>query len=182
MGDELTWQSCGGSLHLTKDESHLLIKMVFAAGINYKSKATLAWDVCIFFSRRQDQYRFCWYLPLAGLKLRLVADQERSSDAHLRALHNIRTKVYLLRQQLKQQAVCERDTNTERRLWPVFFCRWVKSKSVFVCEEGIQRHSHGSSWQEETGANGADAVYTFPCVQTGAAQPQWQGTHSHNTP
>ncbi|XP_034712487.1 active breakpoint cluster region-related protein isoform X4 [Etheostoma cragini] len=48
---------------------------------------------------KQDQYRFCWYLPLAGLKLRWVADQERSIDANLR-LHTIRTKMYLLRQQL----------------------------------------------------------------------------------
>ncbi|XP_037615594.1 breakpoint cluster region protein isoform X1 [Sebastes umbrosus] len=52
---------------------------------------------------KQDQYRFCWYLPLAGLKLRWVADQERSADAQLR-LHTIRTKIYLLRQQLKHHA------------------------------------------------------------------------------
>ncbi|XP_039996245.1 active breakpoint cluster region-related protein isoform X3 [Xiphias gladius] len=52
---------------------------------------------------KQDQYRFCWYLPLAGLKLCWVADQERSSDAQLR-LDAIRTKMYLLRQQLEQQA------------------------------------------------------------------------------
>ncbi|XP_042368351.1 active breakpoint cluster region-related protein isoform X2 [Plectropomus leopardus] len=52
---------------------------------------------------KPDQYRFCWYLPLAGLKLRWVADQERSPDAHLR-LHTIRTKMYLLRQQLRQHA------------------------------------------------------------------------------
>ncbi|XP_018551974.1 active breakpoint cluster region-related protein isoform X1 [Lates calcarifer] len=52
---------------------------------------------------KQDQYRFCWYLPLAGLKLRWVADQERSCDTNLR-LHTIRTKMYLLRQQLQQQA------------------------------------------------------------------------------
>ncbi|XP_071315581.1 active breakpoint cluster region-related protein isoform X2 [Trachinotus anak] len=51
---------------------------------------------------KQDQYRFCWYLPLAGLKLRWVADQEQSSDTHLR-LHTVRTKMYLLRQQLQQQ-------------------------------------------------------------------------------
>uniref|UniRef100_A0A7N6A6R5 Uncharacterized protein n=1 Tax=Anabas testudineus TaxID=64144 RepID=A0A7N6A6R5_ANATE len=56
---------------------------------------------------KQDQYRFCWYLPLAGLRLRWVAVEERSSDTHLRTLHSIRTKMYLLRQQLKQQAVCE---------------------------------------------------------------------------
>ncbi|XP_040887801.1 active breakpoint cluster region-related protein [Toxotes jaculatrix] len=52
---------------------------------------------------KQDQYRFCWYLPLAGLKLHWVADQERPSDTHLR-LHTIRTKTYFLRQQLQQQA------------------------------------------------------------------------------
>ncbi|KAK9524773.1 hypothetical protein VZT92_017141 [Zoarces viviparus] len=52
---------------------------------------------------KQEQYRFCWYLPLAGLKLRWVADQERSPDAHLR-LHAIRTKMHLLCQQLRQHA------------------------------------------------------------------------------
>uniref|UniRef100_A0AAQ4QY75 Si:dkey-33c9.6 n=1 Tax=Gasterosteus aculeatus aculeatus TaxID=481459 RepID=A0AAQ4QY75_GASAC len=52
---------------------------------------------------KQDQYRFCWYLPLAGLKLRWVADQELSPDARLR-LHGIRTKMHLLRQQLQQHA------------------------------------------------------------------------------
>ncbi|XP_023276579.1 active breakpoint cluster region-related protein-like isoform X3 [Seriola lalandi dorsalis] len=51
---------------------------------------------------KQDQYRFCWYLPLAGLKLRWVADHERSSDTHLR-LHTIRAKMFILRQQLQQQ-------------------------------------------------------------------------------
>ncbi|KAG7243436.1 hypothetical protein INR49_011893 [Caranx melampygus] len=52
---------------------------------------------------KQDQYRFCWYVPLAGLKVRWVADQDRLSDAQLR-LHTIRTKMYILRQQLQQQA------------------------------------------------------------------------------
>ncbi|KAK2863099.1 hypothetical protein Q5P01_002632 [Channa striata] len=51
---------------------------------------------------KQDQYRFCWYLPLAGLKLRWTADHERSSDTLVR-LHGLRSKIYLLRQQLKQQ-------------------------------------------------------------------------------
>ncbi|CAJ1086164.1 active breakpoint cluster region-related protein-like [Xyrichtys novacula] len=50
---------------------------------------------------KQDQYRFCWFLPLAGLKLQWVAEQERSADAQLR-LHSIRTKMYHLRQQLRQ--------------------------------------------------------------------------------
>ncbi|KAL6118544.1 uncharacterized protein ACO6RY_03330 [Pungitius sinensis] len=52
---------------------------------------------------KQDQYRFCWYLPLAGLKLRWVADQGLSPDARLR-LHAIRTKMHLLRQQLQPNA------------------------------------------------------------------------------
>uniref|UniRef100_A0A672ZEJ1 Si:dkey-33c9.6 n=1 Tax=Sphaeramia orbicularis TaxID=375764 RepID=A0A672ZEJ1_9TELE len=52
---------------------------------------------------KQDQYRFCWYLPLAGLKLRWFMDEERSADTQLR-LQAIRTKMHLLRQQLQQQA------------------------------------------------------------------------------
>ncbi|XP_034020404.1 breakpoint cluster region protein isoform X2 [Thalassophryne amazonica] len=50
---------------------------------------------------RQDQYRFCWFLPLAGLKLHWFADQERPPDIQLR-LYTIKTKLYLLRQQLQQ--------------------------------------------------------------------------------
>ncbi|XP_029382776.1 breakpoint cluster region protein isoform X1 [Echeneis naucrates] len=52
---------------------------------------------------KQDQYRFCWYLPLAALKVRWVADQEKSDHTHLR-LHALRTKMFILRQQLQQQA------------------------------------------------------------------------------
>uniref|UniRef100_UPI0037E9886C active breakpoint cluster region-related protein n=1 Tax=Semicossyphus pulcher TaxID=241346 RepID=UPI0037E9886C len=52
---------------------------------------------------KQEQYRFCWFLPLAGLKLRWASEQERSTDTHLR-LHSIRTKMYQLRQQLRQHA------------------------------------------------------------------------------
>ncbi|XP_028284942.1 active breakpoint cluster region-related protein [Parambassis ranga] len=50
---------------------------------------------------KQEQYRFCWYLPLAGLRLRWSADQERTADTNIR-LRTIRTKMYLLRQQLRQ--------------------------------------------------------------------------------
>ncbi|XP_041634817.1 active breakpoint cluster region-related protein isoform X1 [Cheilinus undulatus] len=50
---------------------------------------------------KQDQYRFSWFLPLAGLKLHWVAEQERPSDTLLR-LHSIRTKMYHLRRQLRQ--------------------------------------------------------------------------------
>uniref|UniRef100_A0A3B4FI65 Si:dkey-33c9.6 n=1 Tax=Pundamilia nyererei TaxID=303518 RepID=A0A3B4FI65_9CICH len=51
---------------------------------------------------KQDQYRFCWYLPLAGLRLHWVADKERPPETNVR-LHSIRTKMYVLRQQLLQQ-------------------------------------------------------------------------------
>lgn len=60
-----------------------------------------AWPFFWVSSRKPDSYRFCWYLPLAGLKLRWVAEQERSQDTHHR-LHSIRAKMFLLRQQLQQ--------------------------------------------------------------------------------
>uniref|UniRef100_H3BYX7 Si:dkey-33c9.6 n=1 Tax=Tetraodon nigroviridis TaxID=99883 RepID=H3BYX7_TETNG len=44
---------------------------------------------------KQDHYRFCWYLPLARLKLRWAAEPH---PPDLR-LHAIRSKMYLLRQQ-----------------------------------------------------------------------------------
>ncbi|XP_027894704.1 active breakpoint cluster region-related protein isoform X2 [Xiphophorus couchianus] len=50
---------------------------------------------------KQDQYRFSWYLPLAGLRLRWVADHEQPPDTTVRLL-NLRTKMFLLRQQLQQ--------------------------------------------------------------------------------
>ncbi|XP_051284797.1 active breakpoint cluster region-related protein isoform X1 [Dicentrarchus labrax] len=49
---------------------------------------------------KHDQYRFCWYLPLAGLKLRWVTEQERS-DTQIR-VHTMRAKMYFLRQQIQQ--------------------------------------------------------------------------------
>nr|XP_019950927.1 PREDICTED: active breakpoint cluster region-related protein-like isoform X2 [Paralichthys olivaceus] len=50
---------------------------------------------------KQDQYRFCWFLPLASLKLRWSSDHE--PDTRLR-LHSVRNKMYVLRQQLQQHA------------------------------------------------------------------------------
>lgn len=48
---------------------------------------------------KQDQYRFAWYLPLAGLRLRCFS-RERTPEAQLR-LHTIRTKTYQLNKQLQ---------------------------------------------------------------------------------
>ncbi|XP_014884762.1 active breakpoint cluster region-related protein isoform X3 [Poecilia latipinna] len=50
---------------------------------------------------KQDQYRFSWYLPLAGLRTRWVADHEQPPDTTVRLL-TLRTKMFLLRQQLQQ--------------------------------------------------------------------------------
>ncbi|KAM6908951.1 active breakpoint cluster region-related protein [Xenentodon cancila] len=50
---------------------------------------------------KQNQYRFCWHLPLAGLRLHCVLYQQRPPDIHVR-LHSIRTKMHLLRKQLQQ--------------------------------------------------------------------------------
>ncbi|KAK6292053.1 hypothetical protein J4Q44_G00378380 [Coregonus suidteri] len=50
---------------------------------------------------KQAQYRFCWYLPLAGLKLRWGPEMERTTDTHHR-IHAMRAKMYLLRHELRQ--------------------------------------------------------------------------------
>lgn len=48
-------------------------------------------------------------------------------------------------------------------------------------KERYQDHGFGCQKQEETGANGADAAHILSGLQTGAAQPQWQGTqNTHN--
>ncbi|CAB1345228.1 unnamed protein product, partial [Coregonus sp. 'balchen'] len=52
-------------------------------------------------SHKQAQYRFCWYLPLAGLKLRWGPEMERTTDTHHR-IHAMRAKMYLLRHELRQ--------------------------------------------------------------------------------
>lgn len=49
---------------------------------------------------KPDQYRFAWYLPLAGLKLRCFS-RERTPEAQLR-LHAIRAKMYQLNKQLQR--------------------------------------------------------------------------------
>ncbi|XP_067117552.1 active breakpoint cluster region-related protein [Osmerus mordax] len=49
---------------------------------------------------KQTYYRFCWYLPLAGLKLQWGAETERSADTHLR-IQTIRAKMFQLRQELR---------------------------------------------------------------------------------
>ncbi|XP_055756816.1 active breakpoint cluster region-related protein-like isoform X3 [Salvelinus fontinalis] len=50
---------------------------------------------------KQAQYRFCWYLPLAGLKLHWGPEMERTTDTHHR-IHATRAKMYLLRHELRQ--------------------------------------------------------------------------------
>ncbi|XP_072315301.1 breakpoint cluster region protein [Eucyclogobius newberryi] len=49
---------------------------------------------------KQDQYRFGWYLPLAGLKSRCFS-HERTPEAQLR-LHTVRTKMHRLHKQLQR--------------------------------------------------------------------------------
>lgn len=66
----------------------------------------------LFPSRKQDHYRFCWYLPLARLKLRWAAAEQRSPDLRL---HTIRSKMFFFQQQLRQHKTVRlraRDTNT----------------------------------------------------------------------
>ncbi|KAK7909801.1 hypothetical protein WMY93_014485 [Mugilogobius chulae] len=62
---------------------------------------------------KQDQYRFVWYLPLAGLKLRCVS-HERTPDAQLR-LHATRTKMYLLHKQLQHNLKGSRARSMKKR-------------------------------------------------------------------
>ncbi|XP_052353198.1 active breakpoint cluster region-related protein-like isoform X1 [Oncorhynchus keta] len=50
---------------------------------------------------KQPQYRFCWYLPLAGLKLHWGPEIELTTDTHHR-IHATRAKMYLLRHELRQ--------------------------------------------------------------------------------
>ena len=61
------------------------------------------WLVC---ASKQTYYKFCWYLPLAGLKLQWGAETERSADTHLR-IQTVRAKMFQLRQELRHSnTVC----------------------------------------------------------------------------
>ncbi|RXN21473.1 active breakpoint cluster region-related -like protein [Labeo rohita] len=50
---------------------------------------------------RQAQYRFCWYLPLVGLKLHWAAEHLPSSEYQLK-ISKTRAKMYQLKQALQQ--------------------------------------------------------------------------------
>ncbi|KAK7171018.1 hypothetical protein R3I94_001045 [Phoxinus phoxinus] len=50
---------------------------------------------------RQAQYRFCWYLPLVGLKLHWAAEHLPSSDYQMK-ISKTRAKMYQLKQALQQ--------------------------------------------------------------------------------
>ncbi|XP_077083781.1 active breakpoint cluster region-related protein [Siphateles boraxobius] len=50
---------------------------------------------------RQAQYRFCWYLPLVGLKLHWAAEQKPSSDYQMK-ISKTRAKMYQLKQAIQQ--------------------------------------------------------------------------------
>ncbi|XDV18943.1 hypothetical protein PO909_024533 [Leuciscus waleckii] len=50
---------------------------------------------------RQAQYRFCWYLPLVGLKLHWAAEHLPSSDYQMKIIKT-RAKMYQLKQALQQ--------------------------------------------------------------------------------
>ncbi|XP_055756815.1 active breakpoint cluster region-related protein-like isoform X2 [Salvelinus fontinalis] len=69
---------------------------------------------------KQAQYRFCWYLPLAGLKLHWGPEMERTTDTHHR-IHATRAKMYLLRHELRQTMLvpqkCLAARTIERSRW-----------------------------------------------------------------
>ncbi|MCI4377286.1 hypothetical protein PGIGA_G00201950 [Pangasianodon gigas] len=50
---------------------------------------------------RQPHYRFCWYMPIAGLKMNWAAEQEASADLQLK-ISNMRVKVFHLRRAFRQ--------------------------------------------------------------------------------
>ncbi|XP_052009250.1 active breakpoint cluster region-related protein isoform X2 [Xyrauchen texanus] len=50
---------------------------------------------------RQAQYRFCWYLPLVGLKLQWAAELQPSSECQMK-ISKTRAKMYQLKQALQQ--------------------------------------------------------------------------------
>ncbi|KAL6490773.1 hypothetical protein MHYP_G00011180 [Metynnis hypsauchen] len=50
---------------------------------------------------RQLHYRFCWYMPLAGLKMHWAAEQDPSADLQLK-ISNMRAKMFHCRRMLQE--------------------------------------------------------------------------------
>ncbi|KAL0970286.1 hypothetical protein UPYG_G00239870 [Umbra pygmaea] len=66
---------------------------------------------------KQAQYRFCWHLPLAGLKLHRGPELERTMDT-LHRIHSLRLRMYEQRQTMKpclQRAMAARSIERSRR-------------------------------------------------------------------
>ncbi|GAA6106727.1 active breakpoint cluster region-related protein [Tachysurus ichikawai] len=50
---------------------------------------------------RQPHYRFCWYMPISGLRMNWAAEQEASADLQLK-ISNMRLKVFHLRRAFRE--------------------------------------------------------------------------------
>ncbi|XP_060777929.1 active breakpoint cluster region-related protein isoform X2 [Neoarius graeffei] len=50
---------------------------------------------------KQPHYRFCWYMPITGLKITWAAEQEASADLQLK-ISNMRLKLFHLRRAFRQ--------------------------------------------------------------------------------
>ena len=68
------------------------------------SGSTLSTGVFVLCFRRHSQYRYCWYTPLFGLKVRWAGEQEHPPELQQR-ISCMKAKMYHLRQTLTQQTV-----------------------------------------------------------------------------
>ncbi|KAI5625834.1 active breakpoint cluster region-related protein-like [Silurus asotus] len=125
---------------------------------------------------RQPYYRFCWYMPIAGLKMNWAAETEASADLQLK-ISNMRVKVFHLRQTFQQlmkekkDSVCRAADRCRRKLEA---CEsWlVTHKPSFI----LELHSHSSKshtihfpsfyeldeWREAINTCKAENVETVP--------------------
>lgn len=123
-----TWWVCGGCLwEWAQPETPLLVHRPVAVCQTHRCRVSLHWSkptsqfknsihwpsielwVCIHFSmcRRQAHYRFCWYLPLVGLKVQWSSEQLPSSECQMK-ISKTRAKMYQLKQALQQHMVSKR--------------------------------------------------------------------------
>ncbi|KAA0723067.1 Breakpoint cluster region protein [Triplophysa tibetana] len=101
---------CKRAVMLSKGERRQLIRDRFVVDVCESGQnlrhlflyADLLLCVKLTSTGRQAHYRFCWYLPLVGLKLQWASEQLPSSECQIK-ISKTRAKMYQLKQALQQQ-------------------------------------------------------------------------------
>ncbi|KAK1797176.1 hypothetical protein P4O66_008561 [Electrophorus voltai] len=105
---------CKTSVTLSRGERRQLVRDGFVVDVNEGGRSFrhlfLYTDLllCVKLKEgamgKQSYYRFCWYMPLAGLKMHWMSEQEPPADLQLK-ISNMRAKLFHLRSALRKYTV-----------------------------------------------------------------------------